>query len=439
LTLLKDEIIHPFNVFQILSIVLWTYDEYYIYGSCIALITIVSIIQTLLETKKNISKLVQVAEHVIPIQVYRLDTWIETTSEDLVPGDIFQPEQNMILPCDAHMLMGDVICNEAPLTGESVPVSKLCKTSTIQLAEEDKYTLFAGTKILRVRSVKKEPSKAQVIRTGFDTTKGELVRAMLFPQDTNFSFYRDSWYFLGGMSIIACLGFISTLIIYIQKGVPAGLIAVRALDLITIVIPPALPATMQIGTTFALARLRKRQIICISPPRVNISGKLDVMVFDKTGTLTEDGLDVLGVQPKGNISMLSDVSHYSTLITHALATCHSIKVVNGELLGDPLDLQMFKKTGWELDETEALGVVCTARPPNSEVDLDTLLAGGAQEVGIVKIFDFNTNLRRMSVLVKRPQDAQMEVFCKGAPEAVNSLCIASSSKCFTMLCRLTFD
>lgn len=70
----------------------------------------------------------------------------------------------------------------------------------------------------------------------------------------------------------------------------------RALDLITIVVPPALPATLTIGTNFALSRLKKKQIFCISPQRVNVGGKLDVVCFDKTGTLTEDGLDVLGVR-----------------------------------------------------------------------------------------------------------------------------------------------
>ena len=91
------------------------------------------------------------------------------------------------------------------------------------------------------------------------------------------------------------------------------LIIVRALDLITIVVPPALPATLSIGTNFALSRLRKNYIFCISPQRsmgviapssrdlltggrVNVGGKLDIICFDKTGTLTEDGLDVLGLR-----------------------------------------------------------------------------------------------------------------------------------------------
>jgi P-type E1-E2 ATPase len=69
------------------------------------------------------------------------------------------------------------------------------------------------------------------------------------------------------------------------------------LDLITIAVPPSLPAAMTVGTAFALARLKKQEIFCISPPRVNVSGKLETIVFDKTGTLTEEGMSVHQVLP----------------------------------------------------------------------------------------------------------------------------------------------
>jgi cation-transporting P-type ATPase 13A2 len=51
---------------------------------------------------------------------------------------------------------------------------------------------------------------------------------------------------------------------------------------------------MTIGTVFAINRLKRKKIYCISPPRVNVSGRVNLMVFDKTGTLTEDGLQVYG-------------------------------------------------------------------------------------------------------------------------------------------------
>jgi len=35
-----------------------------------------------------------------------------------------------------------------------------------------------------------------------------------------------------------------------------------------------------------------------------------------------------------------------------MATCHSLRVVDGELVGDPLDLKMFEFTGWSFEEGE---------------------------------------------------------------------------------------
>jgi len=64
------------------------------------------------------------------------------------------------------------------------------------------------------------------------------------------------------------------------------------LDIITVAVPPALPAAMTAGSLYSSNRLGKMKINCISPPRINVSGRVQIMVFDKTGTLTEDGLEV---------------------------------------------------------------------------------------------------------------------------------------------------
>lgn len=135
---------------------------------------------------------------------------------------------------------------------------------------------------------------------------------------------------------------------------------VRALDLITVVVPPALPATLSIGTSFAISRLRKYGIYCISPSRVNVGGKVNVCCFDKTGTLTEDGLDILGVRGMDRNGqrfgeLLEDVHDLAlgsakATFLHALATCHSLKMVEGEAIGDPLDVKMFEFTRWTLEE-----------------------------------------------------------------------------------------
>ncbi len=74
----------------------------------------------------------------------------------------------------------------------------------------------------------------------------------------------------------------------------------KSVNLITITVSPALPAAMSVGIAFALNRLVRNKIYCISPTRVNLSGRISIMVFDKTGTLTEDGLQMHGVWPVYN-------------------------------------------------------------------------------------------------------------------------------------------
>ena len=48
-----------------------------------------------------------------------------------------------------------------------------------------------------------------------------------------------------------------------------------------IIVPPALPAAMTVGTVYAQSRLKKKQIFCISPPRINFCGRLNAFCFDK--------------------------------------------------------------------------------------------------------------------------------------------------------------
>lgn len=93
---------------------------------------------------------------------------------------------------------------------------------------------------------------------------------------------------------LAIIGWAISLNSLIELGFESAEIVMKTGDLITIAVPPTLPAAMTIGTTFSLYRLKKKGIFCISPPRVNVSGRVNVMVLDKTGTLTEDGLQVYG-------------------------------------------------------------------------------------------------------------------------------------------------
>lgn len=70
--------------------------------------------------------------------------------------------------------------------------------------------------------------------------------------------------------------------------VPVNEIVIRALDLVTVVVPPALPAAMTVCTLYAQSRLRTQGIFCIHPLRINLGGKLRLVCFDKVGPGWQD-------------------------------------------------------------------------------------------------------------------------------------------------------
>jgi cation-transporting ATPase 13A3/4/5 len=55
----------------------------------------------------------------------------------------------------------------------------------------------------------------------------------------------------------------------------------RTIDVITIAVPPALPAALSAGLVYAQNRLKKNNIFCISPRSINICGSINTVVFDK--------------------------------------------------------------------------------------------------------------------------------------------------------------
>ncbi|KDN71000.1 putative ATPase [Colletotrichum sublineola] len=414
--LLVDEVFHPFYVFQIASLILWSLDEYYYYAVAIFVMSFASIATTLIETRATMKRLREISRFECDVRVLRNGFWRYVSSSELVPGDVYEvSDPNLTqFPSDGLLLSGDCIVNESMLTGESVPVSKVSASDetmyNLDLAAPTvspgiaKHFLFCGTKIIRARRPQEDRdgdavALALVVRTGFSTTKGSLVRSMLFPKPSGFKFYRDSFRYISVMAVVAMLGFIASFVNFLRLHLAWHLIIVRALDLITIVVPPALPATLTIGTNFALSRLKKKQIFCISPQRVNVGGKLDIMCFDKTGTLTEDGLDILGVRvaspvtgkftdvltdplslmvdPAGDPSQASRLK--AALFT--MATCHSLRSVDGELMGDPLDLKMFEFTRWsfeegrqspnEIDDQDQGSLApSVARPPPEHIPID---------------------------------------------------------------------
>ena len=495
-----------FFAFQIYSIVLWNATEYYAYASLIAAMTIFDLLEETITNLSNLKSIRRMARYSIPIRVYRKNQngdndILEIQSSELVPGDVFElPDDGMAIPCDCILLTGSIIINEAMLTGESTPIIKSHLPNIKQNFDEEndtKYFLFAGTKIVQKRPENKRPVIALVYSTGFNTVKGNIIRSILYPVEMDSKFAHESVKFMIFMAILCVVGFLSVLPFKIKNAKEIDddderkdaykEIATQGLDLITTAVPPSLPCCLGIGIGIAQRRFKKKGIMCINREKITTAGRIDVCVFDKTGTLTEDHLNIAGFLPveahrrdetqidldshnmftfdqyydsvevlskhnfeyykekSVNPDMMNKKKELTQLYIECLACCQGITRVKGKIIGDPIDVEMFESTGWELiEEPEDLNnydpKISAYVRPKEEKSLTEKLAGlngfinepnneeiqkrmvDHYELAIVRRFDFSSKLQRMSTLVKNISKPNFTCYCKGSPEKLKELC-----------------
>jgi manganese-transporting P-type ATPase len=132
-----------------------------------------------------------------PVYTYRCNRWEEVLTDELFPGDlisIVRTKEDSGLPCDAILLSGGCIVNEAMLSGESTPLLKESvalrpENDTLDTAGLDKNSLlYGGTKVLQTTPPTEQHDLhapddgvlAVVTRTGFETSQGSLVRTMIY-------------------------------------------------------------------------------------------------------------------------------------------------------------------------------------------------------------------------------------------------------------------
>uniref|UniRef100_A0A182NV43 Cation-transporting ATPase n=1 Tax=Anopheles dirus TaxID=7168 RepID=A0A182NV43_9DIPT len=447
MTLLFLEVLNPFYVFQIFSVVLWFFYEYYYYAVVIILMSAFGITVSIIQTQRNQRALYSTVKSTDTAMVLRETMESEVIeTRFLVPGDVLEiPATGCTMQCDAVLLSGNCILDESMLTGESVPVTKtplpLKRDLIYHWKEHARHTLFCGTRVIQTRYIGSEKVLVKVLNTGNITAKGGLIRSILYPPPVDYKFEKDSYKFITVLGIVAFCGFVYTLYTKISREIGAVKIIVESLDLITIAVPPALPAAMTVGRMYAQKRLKRSNIYCISPRAINVSGSIDCVCFDKTGTLTEDGLDMWGVLPKDattsfqiplkNVARLPMTDH----LLFGMVTCHSITFVNGVMRGDPLDLKIFESTGWLLEEANVSDETkydmlfpTIVKPPRagSRADLANLeldvAYDNSNDIGIVREFSFTSALQRMSVVTRKVSDNHFNVYVKGSPEMISTLC-----------------
>ncbi|KAL7321472.1 hypothetical protein PS15m_001236 [Mucor circinelloides] len=428
-----------FYIYQFTALWLFYYFAYWQVGIADTAVILVSAIVKVYVRLKSEIRIKKMAEFTDNIKILRDGQWKEVSTSDLVPGDVFEVVEGKTAPCDAVVLTGNIVADESSLTGEPLPIRKFPLRANDPTVYESMgagkiSTIFAGTIISQAQRTEHDtPVTALVMNTGTATDKGELVKKILFPTRVSFIFDEQIKIVI---LILLCCGLICLgLAIWLYtSGTSAWFYAMFA---ICQLVSPLLPAALVVGQSVAAGRLRKKQIFCVDLPRILMAGKVQLFCFDKTGTLTKEGLEFFGAKPITDIdniveqranavspefdSHIESIDDIPRLMQIGIATCHAVTTLNGQFIGNPVDIEMFRSSKWTLkDEPEDEAYVDTLTPPMS--------APGkiSAPVHVLKRFEFVHARMSMSVAVLDTHTNKVHIFVKGAYEKIKDLCSPKS-------------
>ncbi|KAF3789651.1 putative manganese-transporting ATPase [Nymphaea thermarum] len=400
---------------------LWCLDEYWYY-SLFTLFMLFLFESTMAKSRlKTLTELRRVRVDNQTIMVHRCGKWVKLSGVDLLPGDVVsigrssgQSGEDRSVPADMLLLAGSAIVNEAILTGESTPQWKVSISGRgmeekLSARRDKNHILFGGTKILQHTPDKavhlKTPDGgclAVVLRTGFETSQGKLMRTILFSTERVTANSWESGLFILFLVVFALIaaGYV------LKKGLEDPLRSKYKLFLscsliITSVIPPELPMELSIAVNTSLIALARRGIFCTEPFRIPFAGKVDICCFDKTGTLTSDDMEFRGVVGlTSTMELESDTNKIPSRTQEILAACHALVFVDNKLVGDPLEKAAIKGIDWTYTSDEK------AVPKR----------GSTHAVQIIQRHHFASHLKRMAVVVRVQEE--FFAFVKGAPETI---------------------
>lgn len=455
----KQQLLEPLTVFQLFSVFLWVLDEYWQYP----LFTLAMILLfegvTVMSRLKNLNTLRGMGNTNTSVKAFRFGKWQDVSSEEIVPGDLISlartQDKECVVPCDALLLRGSAVINEATLTGESVPQMKESVAhgeSELSVDLDVKtghrvHTLFGGTSVLQHSAGESVVSDAvpqtpdggcllYVLRTGFSASQGKLVRMIEYSSGTVTASSNDAL----GLALLLLIFAILSASYVLNKGLEArGKITfellLRCVLIITSVIPAELPMQTSLAVNTALISLVKKAIFCTEPFRIALAGKVDICLFDKTGTLTTDRLIPLGVvETKSSQSKDGIFFHPKPMVSSSLDTsivlagCHSLVKIDGKTVGDPVEESSMRAIQFDYDPSSNMA------KPSGSAERSWNFDGDMQAVAveILHRYHFTSKLQRMSVIAKvKGVNNKQHLRClvKGSPESIRKILSTTRSSC----------
>ena len=322
----------------------------------------------------------------------------------LVPGDIIVLEAGDQVPADARLIRGvRLVANEAPLTGESQPVTKTEDQSDRDSLIADRASmLYAGTTVVSGRG------RAAVTATGMNTEMGHI--ATLFSDAQPKTPLQIELARIGRrLAVVAGAAAALIFAAGLARSFPIETMALTAVALAVAAIPEGLPAVVTVSLAGGLQRMARHNAIVRRLPAVEALGAVDIICTDKTGTLTAPELEV------GEIQMAD--RRKGTEVLSAEDQAALWLVASATLCNDAHRT----KEGWAGDPTE---IALIAAIEDAGTDLGQLM----DEHPRLDEAGFDGRRKRMSTV--HPFGNGFLLLAKGAPEVLvaRSASIASADK-----------
>ena len=365
---------------------------------------------------------------------------VEIPATEVVPGDVIHLEAGDAVPADARLLEVTTLeTDESSLTGES---SSVTKEDTVLAAEtplaERRNLVFMNTTVVRGRG------KAVVVETGMDTEVGSIATQLEEAEDRETPFQRevDSLGKRLGAGVVALIAIIAVTQLVITQTAPT-LVLLVAITLAVAAVPEGLPAVVTLTLALGSQKMLKRNALVRNLPVVESLGSVDTIVTDKTGTLTENRMTVTRVLAGGTVQEFGDGSP-AVDRDAALADREEPFATDGDGSHDRAALEALLTCGVFCNNAElAVGDETSDRSDGAAetgagtTDADDGFRGDPTEVALLRAardagvapdgervqeYPFDSERKRMTVVVDGDADGEPTAYMKGAPRVVLDRC-----------------
>jgi len=204
--------------------------------------------------------------------------------EDVLPGEVFMVRPGDRIPLDGELIEGSSSVNQAAITGESVPVTKLFGDE-VYVGTMNVDGFFAA----RVTRMSSESTLARIL---------ELVEEAEESRSSTESFVdRFSRWYTPAVIVSAIL--VATLPPLVL-GLPFHDWVYRSLVVLMVACPCALAIATPVAMVSAIGNASRNGVLVKGSAYIEQMSEARVFAFDKTGTLTRGELEVVEVTATGS-------------------------------------------------------------------------------------------------------------------------------------------